>query len=331
MTVGSSESDPSDTTTKRIRLGISACLLGEAVRFDGGHKRDAFLAEALGRFVEWLPVCPEVECGFGTPRESMRLVQHNNEVRLVTVRTAVDVTPRMDDYARRRVRELAAEDLCGFVLKKDSPSCGRERVKVYRAGGTTAIKSGTGMFAARLHEQMPYLPIEEEGRLTDPALRDNFLQRVFAYARLRQLFRNRCAPGAVVTFHAAHKLMLLAHSPAAYQALGRLVARVRDVAPTEFRARYAEAFMAALANVAPRARHVNVLQHMAGYLTDRLTRDLRAELRDAISEFGRGVVPRIVPVTLLRHHIRAYGLQYLAEQLYLEPYPRELMPYATAA
>jgi uncharacterized protein YbbK (DUF523 family) len=187
---------------RRIRIGISSCLLGESVGFDGGHKRDPFPTDTFGAFVEWVPVCPEVECGFGTPRESMRLVRIDKDVRLLTVRTAVDLTDRMTAYTRQRVAALDSQELCGYVLKKDSPSCGMDRVRVYGARGVPE-ESGRGIFAAGLVERFPSLPIEEEGRLSDPRLRENFVERVFAYWRLRRLFSARWNLGALVNFHTA--------------------------------------------------------------------------------------------------------------------------------
>jgi uncharacterized protein YbgA (DUF1722 family)/uncharacterized protein YbbK (DUF523 family) len=307
-----------------IRVGISSCLLGAKVRFDGGHKRDPFLADMFGRFVEWVPVCPEVEAGFGTPRESMRLVRSHAGVRLLTVKTGVDLTERMATYARRRTAKLATDDLCGFVLKKDSPSCGWQRVKVYDANHVPD-KSGQGLFAAALAARLPDLPIEEEGRLSDPRLRDNFAERVFAYARLRHLFGGRWTSGALVRFHTAHKLILMAHSIEAYQELGRLVARVRAVPRKDIERNYASAFMAALARIATPRRHTNVLQHMAGYFKDLLDGASKAELAEAIEDYRRELVPLIVPITLLRHHVRVHEVAYLAGQLYLEPHPKELL------
>src|SRR6185436_15141286 len=304
-----------------IRIGISSCLLGEAVRFDGGHKRDPFLTETFGAFVEWVPVCPEVECGFGTPRESMRLVRVDNGVRLLTVRTAVDVTDRMVEYARRRVAALDAEDLSGYVLKKDSPSCGMDRVKIYSTRGVPE-RSGRGIFAAGLVERFPLLPVEEEGRLSDPRLRENFVERVFAYWRLRRLFSGRWKLGALVNFHTAHKLILMAHSPEAYRQLGRLVAHARGVGRADLERRYAEMFMSALAVIATPRRHTNVLQHMAGYFKAHLDRSSKAELGTAIDDYRRGLVPLDVPMTLLRHYVRVHRVSYLAGQLYLAPHPK---------
>ena len=257
-------SDGSSMHREPIRLGISACLLGERVRFDGGHKRDPFLVETLGPFVEWVPVCPEVESGVAAPRESLRLVQTGTEIRLITNKTAQDQTASMRGYARRRLEELAESELCGFVLKKGSPTCGLERVKVYGTGGMP-LKSGRGLFADALVTRFPRLPVEEEGRLNDPRLRENFIERVFAYRRLAHLFTPRWSIGDVVRFHTIHKLTLMAHRPESYQRLGRLVASGRSMDRHVFQDRYASEFMAALGAIATPRRQANVLQHMLGY------------------------------------------------------------------
>jgi uncharacterized protein YbgA (DUF1722 family)/uncharacterized protein YbbK (DUF523 family) len=318
-------SDTADSRRLRpIRIGISACLLGQQVRFDGGHKRDAFLTETFGRFVEWVPVCPEVECGLGTPREAMRLVRADESVRLLTVKTGIDLTDRMERLSRQRLSALAGEDLSGYVLKKDSPSCGLERVKVYNEHGTPA-RAGRGLFAAALVEAFPHLPVEEEGRLADPRLRDNFVERVFAYWRLRGLFDGRWTVGDLVRFHTAHKLLLLAHALEAYQRLGRLVAGARGVPRRDLERRYLEGFMQALAQLATARRHTNVLQHMAGYFKRQLDEASRRELADAIADYHRGLVPLVVPITLVRHYVRAFDVSYLAGQTYLDPHPKELM------
>ena len=311
-------------THERFRLGISACLLGEHVRFDGGHKRDPFLVESLGQFVDWVPVCPEVESGMAAPRESMRLVQVDGEIRLLTNKTVQDETGRMHRYARRRVDELADGDLFGFVLKKDSPSCGLERVKVYGTGGVPA-RTGRGLFAEALVTRFPLLPLEEEGRLNDPRLRENFVERIFAYRRLTTLFTARWTMGQVVRFHTAHKLTLMAHMPEAYRRLGRLVGSGASLPRREFQERYSHEFMEALGVMATPRRHVNVLQHMLGYFKDTLDRESRAELLALIDDYARLRVPLVVPLTLLAHHIRRCGVSYLAEQIYLRPHPVELM------
>jgi uncharacterized protein YbgA (DUF1722 family)/uncharacterized protein YbbK (DUF523 family) len=307
-----------------IRLGISACLLGREVRFDGGHKRDAFLTDTLGRFVEWVPVCPEVECGLGTPREAMRLVRVEDRVRLLTVKRGVDLTGQMECFSRSRVSALAREDLSGYVLKKNSPSCGLERVKVYDGHGTP-VRGGRGVFASALVDAFPHLPVEEEGRLADPRLREAFIERAFAYRRLRRLFGRRWTVADVVRFHTADKLLVLAHAPEAYRQLGRLVAGARDQSRRDFERRYIEGFMAGLARLATVPRHTNVLQHMAGYLKNRLDAASKRELADTIADYRHGLVPLVVPLTLLRHHVRLFDLAYLAGQTYLQPHPKELM------
>lgn len=324
MTAASSDVFDDGGARRPIRVGISACLLGHEVRFDGGHKRNAFLTETFGRYVEWVPVCPEVECGLGTPRESMRLVRVENSVRLLTVKSGVDVTRQMERFSRCRVPALVGEDLSGFVLKKDSPSCGLERVKVYDRHGTPG-RGGRGLFAAALVDAFPQLPVEEEGRLADPRLRDNFVERVFAYRRLRSLFVARWTSGDVVRFHSAHKLLLLAHAPEAYRQLGRLVAGARGTSRRELESRYMEGFMAGLAQLATTRRHTNVLQHMAGYFKDRFDGASKRELADTITDYRHGLVPLVVPLTLLRHYVRMFDVAYLAGQTYLQPHPKELM------
>ena len=307
-----------------IRVGISACLLGEEVRFDGGHKRDPFLTGVLGRFVEWVPVCPEVEAGFGTPREAMHLSRVTGAIRLVTVKTGLDVTAPMTRFIRRRLPSLETADLSGYVLKKNSPSCGMERVKVHDGHGAPSA-TGRGLFAEALIARFPLLPVEEEGRLFDPGLRENFIERVFAYNRLRTLFRGAWSPGSLVRFHTAHKLILMAHAPEGYRRLGKLVAESRAWARAQLKEQYADEFMRTMAVIATRRRHTNVLQHMAGYFKDRLDGESKAELQSTIDDYRRGLVPLIVPITLLQHHVRVHDVEYLAGQLYLQPHPKELM------
>jgi len=307
-----------------IRIGISACLLGERVRYDGGHKRDAYLVETFGRYVEWVPVCPEVEMGLGTPRETLRLVRTGGDTRLVMPKTGADHTAAMRAYASRRIAELAEEDLCGYILKKGSPSCGMERVKVFDAHGVPA-KSGRGLFVEALLEHFPHLPIEEEGRLTDPRRRENFVERVFAYRRLRTLFAGRWKVGELVAFHTAHKLLLMAHSPKAYESLGRLVAGAKAVPRAELRERYEAEFMRALGEIAATKRQANVLLHILGYFRKQLDDDSRGELLAVIEDYRRGLVPLIVPITLIRHYVRRFNVAYLRGQIYLEPHPKELM------
>jgi uncharacterized protein YbgA (DUF1722 family)/uncharacterized protein YbbK (DUF523 family) len=307
-----------------LRVGISSCLLGEKVRWDGGHKRNAFLVSGLGRFVEWLPVCPEVEVGMGIPRPSVRLVRDGDEVRMLEHATDRDHTRAMRAFVKRRVAEIAELDLCGYVLKKDSPSCGMERVKVYRAG-EPAVRDGRGLFAQALLAALPSLPVEEEGRLHDAALRENFIERVFAYRRLRDLFASDWRLGDVIAFHTAHKLQLMAHAPKAYAELGRLVAGMKRLPRAELRSRYETDFMAALAKRATPGRNANVLEHMVGHVSERLDAAQRRELQESIRDYRGGLVPLVVPLTLVRHHARRFDVAYLLGQVYLDPHPKELM------
>lgn len=308
----------------RIRIGVSACLLGGEVRYDGGHKRDAFLVETFGRYVEWVPVCPEVELGLGVPRPTLRLERHGDATRLVMPKTGADYSAPMHRYASERVAALTADALCGYILKKDSPSCGMERVKVYGTRGV-ATKSGRGLFADALMQRFPNLPFEEEGRLNDPRLRENFVERVFAYHRLRALFGNRWTLGDLVAFHSVHKLQLLAHSPTAYTRLGRLVATAKQTPHAELHERYEGEFMGALKVLATPPRHLNVLQHIIGYFKTQLDDASRRELVALIEDYRSGMLPLIVPMTLVRHYVRRFDVAYLQGQTYLEPHPKELM------
>jgi uncharacterized protein YbgA (DUF1722 family)/uncharacterized protein YbbK (DUF523 family) len=308
----------------RIRLGVSACLLGEAVRYDGGHKRDRFLTDVLGRHVEWVPICPEVELGLGIPRDTLRLVGTLEAPRLVQEKTGEDLTARMRRYARDRVRELAALELDGYVLKRASPSCGLLRVRVYRDDGIPAA-DGRGLFAEALVTALPALPVEEEGRLNDPAIRENFIERVFVAARWRSFVKARPRARDLVAFHTAHKFAVLAHSPAHYARLGRLAATAGRAFTQAKLDEYQALLMEACAVRATRGRHANVLTHMAGHFKRALGTEERAELVEVIDEYRRGLVPLVVPLTLLNHHVRLRGVRYLADQVYLNPHPKELM------
>jgi uncharacterized protein YbgA (DUF1722 family)/uncharacterized protein YbbK (DUF523 family) len=312
------------STQESIRIGISSCLLGQKVRFDGGHKRDAFLVDTFGTFVEWVPVCPEVELGLGTPREALRLVRKGDEIRMVNTRSGRDISTEMRQWAQERADALAGERLCGYVLKKDSPSCGMERVKIYADAGM-AEKNGRGFFAEALMARFPRLPVEEEGRLSDPRLRDNFVERVFAYVRLRALFAARWTIGDLVRFHTAHKMALLAHSTETYNELGRLVARAKSLARGDVETRYRELFMDALAKMATARKHTNVLLHMAGHFKELLESDEKQELLTSVEDYRIGLVPLVVPLTLIKHHVRRHKVEYLAGQVYLDPHPKELM------
>lgn len=308
---------------ERPRIGISECLLGREVRYDGGHKRDRYAMDVLGEYFEWVPVCPEVEVGMGTPREPLRLLREADGVRMVTIRSGDDWTGRMHEYSRSRLDALATERLRGWILKKDSPSCGMERVKVYDDNDVPS-RDGRGLFAAALLERFPNLPVEEEGRLDDRALRENFICRVYTYDRWRRLVEAGGGAGAVVEFHARHKYLLLAHEPAAYRVLGRLVAAAGRTHLPELLSRYEAGLMEALSRPAPVRRHVDALHHILGFLKQELSSEDRAEILDVIEEYRAGTVPLITPLTLLRFHLRKLDSGWIHEQVYLQPYPREL-------
>ena len=307
-----------------IPVGISACLLGESVRWDGGHKRDRYLTEVLAPYFEWVPVCPEVEVGMQIPRPPVRLVRGGVEARLLEPKSGKDWTRAMQGYAARRLRDLAEQGLCGYVLKQGSPSCGMERVRVYGEKGM-AEKNGAGLFAAALLRRFASLPVEDEGRLHDARLREAWIERVFAYRRLRSLLAERPSRGRLVAFHTVHKLQLLSHSETHYRSLGRLVAGAKTVPEAALRERYETEFMAALARPATPRRHVNVLQHALGHLRGRAEPGVSGELQQLVEEYGRGLVPLVVPLTMLRHYVKRLAIPYLADQVYLDPHPRELM------
>ncbi len=313
-----------ESTERNIRIGISSCLLGQAVRCDGGHKRDPFLVETFGQYVEWVPVCPEVEIGLGIPRDTLRLVNRDGTVRLIMQKTGADHTETMQAYSKKRTEKLAGEDLCGYVLKKDSPSCGLMRVRLYDANNVPA-KTGRGLYAEALLARFPYLPVEEEGRLCDPRLRENFVERVFAYRRLKDLFAARWKPGDIVDFHSRHKLQLMAHSPKNYTAMGRLVSNLKNVNREEFRNQYESSFMEGLSHLATCRKNTNVLQHIIGYFSRDLDEPSRRELLNVIEDYRNGLIPLVVPLTLIRHYVRVHEVGYLQGQTYLEPHPKELM------
>jgi uncharacterized protein YbgA (DUF1722 family)/uncharacterized protein YbbK (DUF523 family) len=308
---------------EKIRLGISRCLLGENVRYNGGHALDRYLRDTLGKYVEYVPVCPEVECGFGIPRETLRLTGDPKKPRLVTGRTGVDHTDRMEAWARKRIAELEMETLCGFIFKSDSPSSGMERVKVYDDKGVPR-KIGVGVFARIFMEHYPLTPVEEEGRLHDPALRENFIERIFTCKRLGETVNEKKRIGNLVDFHTKNKLLLMAHSPKHLKQMGNLVAHAKGLPKKDFVIQYERLLGEAMSVKPSVAKHTNVLHHVMGYFKKELSADEKQELLDIIAEYRRGFIPLIVPVTLLNHYVRRYREPYLKEQTYLNPHPLEL-------
>jgi uncharacterized protein YbgA (DUF1722 family)/uncharacterized protein YbbK (DUF523 family) len=303
-----------------IKLGISTCLLGESVRYDGGHKLDRFLTDTLGQYVEYVPVCPEVECGLGIPRESMRLVGDPDSPRLVTSRTNKDQTERILKWAGKRVKDLEKEGLCGFIFKSNSPSSGMERVKVYNDNGMP-VKQGVGMFARIFMEHFPLTPVEEDGRLHDPKLRENFIQRIFTMKRWRELLTKEWSVGSLVEFHTRNKLLLLSHSEKNYRMMGKLVAGGKGMPTKELYKKYETLLLEGLKLKTTVRKNANVLQHLMGYFKKHLSPDEKQEILEIIQQYRAGHIPLIVPVTLINHFVRKYQQPYLLKQTYLNPHP----------
>jgi len=315
--------DQAELLSEKPRIGISTCLLGESVRYDGGHKRDRFLTDTLGRYVQWVPVCPEVECGLPVPRESMHLEGDPLSPRLVTTRTRLDQTGRMDTWVQKRLRKLDNEQLCGFIFKTSSPSSGMRAVRVYNEKGMPQ-KVGVGIFDRAFMDRFPLLPVEDEGRLNDPEIRGNFIERIFALRRYRAFLASDGSIGGLVQFHARHKLQLMAHNEKHMRQMGRLVADPGGLPPAQELAQYEALLLEALRVQATAKKNANVLMHMLGFFKTRLSGDEKQEILEVIEQYRTELTPLVVPVTLLRHHVRKYDEPYLAQQTYLNPHPMEL-------
>lgn len=306
-----------------ILLGVSSCLLGNPVRYDGGHQRDPYIIQTLGQYVRYLPVCPEVECGMPIPRESLRLVGPPENPRLLTRKTGEDHTEAMQAWAQKRLDALEKENLCGFIFKGGSPSSGMERVKVYNEKGHMVTKTGVGIFAKAFMERFPLIPVEEDGRLHDPVLRENFIIRIFALTRWREA-RKAMKLGDLVAFHTDNKLLILAHSTEHYREMGRLVAKGKAMETKDLFREYETLLLQALSRKSTARKNTNVLQHMLGYFKQILPDAERKELLDLITRYHKGQLPLIVPMTLFGHHVRKYDVAYLARQTYMNPHPAEL-------
>ncbi|MEW6599673.1 MAG: DUF523 and DUF1722 domain-containing protein [Nitrospirota bacterium] len=309
---------------RKIKIGISSCLLGEKVRYDGGHKQDRYLTDTLGRYVEWVPVCPEVEYGLPVPRDPMRLVDSPGGPRLVTIKTGVDHTDGMKAWSGKKLDTLEREGLSGFIFKSRSPSSGHSGVKVYSPSGVQ-IGKGRGIFAGAYTERFPLVPVEDEGRLNDPELRENFIERVFVFKRWRDFIRTDGTTGGLVTFHTSIKLLLMSHSQKHYSLLGRMVAGENKGKPRAVYDRYISLLMEGLKLIATKKKNTNVLMHIAGYFKKMLSPDAKAELLESIENYHKGLIPLIAPLTLINHYVRLYDVQYLKRQHYLNPHPLELM------
>ncbi len=306
-----------------FKIGISSCLLGSEVRWNSSHKLDKYLANTLGQFVTYVPVCPEVEAGFGVPRESFRLVGQPDNPRLITFKSKTDHTNRMRTWAQNRVKALEKEGLCGFIFKSDSPSSGMIRVKVYNEKGMPH-KTGVGMFTRVFMEHFPLTPVEDDGRLHDPLIRENFILQIFTLKRWREAAAQKPAMGNLVAFHTKNKLLILSHSQKHYRMMGKLVAEGKSMPITELYLQYQGLLMAALRLKPTIPKNINVLQHLMGYFKKQLSRDEKQELLEIFNRYRDEQVPLIVPVTLINHFVRKYDAPYLKEQTYLNPHPLEL-------
>ncbi|WP_417661404.1 YbgA family protein [Pseudomonas sp.] len=313
----------SDAAASKPRIAISACLLGEQVRYNGGHKESQLCSRTLSDYFDFVSICPEVAIGLGTPREPIRLVGNPDAPRAVgTVSRNNDVTERLAAYGRQIADELT--DICGYILMQQSPSCGMQRVKVYQDNGRPSEPKGTGIFAAEFIARHPNLPIEEAGRLNDPVLRENFVARVFAYADWQQVLQAGLTRKRLIEYHTRYKYLLMATNPMQYKILGSLLGNLSQHELQALASDYFSRLMTALKNCATRGTHSNVLQHISGYLKQSLSAEEKQEMQSLISQYRRGVVPLVVPLTLLKHHFRMHPDHYINQQVYLQPHPENL-------
>jgi len=308
-----------------INVGVSTCLLGENVRYDGGHKRDRFVTDLLSNYFHFIPVCPEVELGMGVPREAVRLVGDTEHPRMAGRQTGKDWTERMVRYSHNRTKQLAHHHLSGYILKAKSPSCGIQRVKVFKKPGHPADYKGIGLYGNAVMKQYPLLPVEDEGRLHDIRIRENFITRVFTYHRFQTVFTGHYSRRAAVEFHTAQKFLILAHSRTHYTELGQLVAKVKQYSPADFRDRYCQLLMDALSFKTTVRKNVNVLHHIMGFFKKHLDPGDKQYLLGVIDDYHKNLVPLIVPITLVKQYVAKFGIEYLADQVYLNPHPKELL------
>lgn len=309
---------------EKIKIGISSCLLGEKVRYDGGHRLDQYITETLGRYFEWVPVCPEVEYGLPVPREAMHLIGEPASPRLVTVRTGIDHTDGMTKWAADKLSRLEKEYLCGFIFRSKSPSSGIGGIKVYSSSGITGNKA-TGIFGGAFLHYFPLIPAIDDGRLHNPDLRENFIEQVLVYNRWQEFLKKGGKIRELIAFHTNLKLLILSHSPKHYSALGILVAQAKKYRPDALYSEYIKILMEGLRLLATIKKNTNVLLHIAGYFKKRISSEDKRELLEVIEQYHKGYIPFIVPVVLINHHVRKFDEPYLKTQFYLNPHPVELM------
>jgi uncharacterized protein YbgA (DUF1722 family)/uncharacterized protein YbbK (DUF523 family) len=310
----------------KIKIGVSSCLVGEKVRWNGEHKQDRFVREVLAGYFEYIPVCPEVEVGMGIPRETVALYGTLEKPRMISRKTQTDWTKEMRHYIKGRIHQLTRDDLCGYIFKSKSPSCGLGRVPVHTEVGSSRVRHGNGMFADAFIEKFPWVPTEDEGRLNDPRIRENFIVRVFSFNRLQtSLLQKKAHHGALVKFHTQHKFLLLAHSRKHYQMLGGIVAEAKGKDWNKVLQSYVSTFMEALALKSTPKKNTDVLLHMMGFLKKLLSGEEKKDILATIDDYRRELIPLVVPLTLVRHYVKKFKIEYLQDQIYLNPHPRELM------
>lgn len=307
----------------KVKIGISRCLLGDKVRYDGNHSHDRYLTQTLSLFVTYVPVCPEVECGMSTPREAVRLTGDPENPRLVTQKTGVDKTDQMKSWIEKRLKELEKEDLCGFIFKSKSPSSGLYRIRVYGDDGKVR-KNGSGLFAKAFCEHFPRVPVEESGRLNDPKLRELFIENIFTYQRWRTMVESNPVMGDLVEFHTANKMLILSHSQDIYRQMGKLVAKGEKPGMVKVLDTYEKLLFKAVSLKTTVKKNINVLQHAMGFFKKDLTKDEKSELLSVFKQYREGYVPLIVPLTLIKHYVMKYDKSWIKDQTYLNPHPFEL-------
>jgi len=310
---------------EKIKIGMSSCLLGEEVRWDGDHKHDQYVRDVLGSYFDYVSICPEVDVGMGVPRETVALYGTLENPKMITKRSKTDWTKKMNHYTKDRIHELTKENLCGYVFKSKSPSCGIGKVPIYSEFGSSRMRHGSGMFASSFVKVFPLVPVEDEGRLHDPVIRENFIVRIFCFHRLQLLVRKSFSIGSLVRFHTRHKFLILSHSRKKYDDMGELVANAKKIKTAELKTRYSKLFMAALTYKSTPKKNTDVLLHMTGFLKKILTREEKKNILSVIEDYRNELLPLVVPVTLIYHQVKKHNIEYLLDQVYLNPHPKELM------
>ena len=309
----------------KIKIGVSSCLIGEKVRWNGDHKQNHFVREILANYFEYISVCPEMEVGMGVPRETVALYGNLEKSRMISKKTQTDWSKPMQYYIKDRISTLEYDNLCGYIFKSKSPSCGLGRVPVYAEFGSHRVRHGAGLFAKAFTNKFPLVPTEDEGRLNDPMIRENFIVKVFSFSRLKDLFKINFSIGKLVQFHTQQKFLLLAHSRKYYDELGQLVAKPKSLTKETLKEKYGKTFMKALSFKATPKKNTDVLLHMMGFLKKVLSKGEKEDILNTIHDYRKGLFPLIVPVTLIRHQANKHNIEYLKDQAYLNPHPKELM------